>query len=74
MATPLLLPQLFPALRKLKRAEKLHVIQFLVSELAHEEAELIQSGVAYPVWSPYDAFDAADVMLKALAEQGKEHG
>ena len=28
----------------------------------------MQSGVAYPVWSPYDAFDAAAVMLQALAE------
>jgi hypothetical protein len=62
------LVQLFPALRELKRAEKLYLIQFLVSELAQEETELLQSGVAYPVWSPYDAFDAASVMLKALAE------
>jgi hypothetical protein len=62
------LVQLFPALRELKRVEKLYVIQFLVSALAQEETALIQPGVAYPVWSPYDAFDAAAVMLKALAE------
>ncbi len=62
------LVQLFPTLRELKRAEKLYLIQFLVSSLAQEETELLQAGVAYPVWSPYDAFDAADVMLQALAE------
>lgn len=62
------LVQLFPVLRELKRAEKLYVIQFLVSELAQSETELIQPGIAYPVWSPYDAFDAAAVMLNALAE------
>ena len=68
------LVQLFPRLRDLKRTEKLYVIQFLVSELAQEEAELMQPGVAYPVWSPYDAFDAATVMLQALAEaKVKEH-
>lgn len=61
------LVQLFPALRELKRVEKLYVIQFLVSALAQEETELIQPGLAYPVWSPYDAFDAAAVMLQALA-------
>ncbi len=61
------LVQLFPVLRELKRAEKLYVIQFLVSELAQAETELIQPGIAYPIWSPYDAFDAAAVMLKALA-------
>lgn len=62
------LVQLFPMLQELKRAEKLYVIQFLVSELVQAETELIQPGVAYPVWSPYDAFDAAAVMLKALTE------
>jgi hypothetical protein len=66
MSTELI--QLFPTLRELKRAEKLYVIQFLVSELTQEETALIQPGIAYPVWSPYDAFDAAAVMLKALAE------
>jgi hypothetical protein len=63
------LVQLFPRLRDLKRAEKLYAIQFLVSELAQEEAGLIQPGVAYPVWSPYDAFDAAEVMLKSLEQR-----
>lgn len=66
MSTELI--QLFPSLRELKRAEKLYVIQFLVSELAQEETPFIQSGAAYPVWSPYDAFDAAAIMIKALAE------
>jgi hypothetical protein len=66
MSTELI--QLFPRLHELKRAEKLYVIQFLVSELAQEEDELIQPGVAYPIWSPYNAFDAAAVMLQALAE------
>ena len=65
--------QILPELRKLKRAEKLFVMQFLVSELAQEENELIQPGVAYPVWSPYDAFDAAAKMLKALNESSPEN-
>lgn len=60
--------QLLPRLRQLPRAEKLHVIQVLVSELAQEETLLLQPGVSYPVWSPYDAFEAAEVMLKALEE------
>jgi hypothetical protein len=59
------LAQLFPLLRDLKRAEKLHVIQFLIAELLQEE----KAGAAYAVWSPYAAFDAADAMLKALAEK-----
>lgn len=64
--------QILPELRKLRRVEKLYVMQFLVSELAQEENELIQPGVAYPIWSPYDAFDAAAVMLDVLRESETE--
>ena len=61
--------QILPELRKLKRVEKLYVMQFLVSELAQEESELIQPGVSYPIWSPYDA---AATMLKVLQESKTE--
>jgi hypothetical protein len=30
--------------------------------------ELLPSGV-YPIWSPYDSFEAADALMKALAEE-----
>lgn len=68
------LTELLSLLRKLNRSEKLHVMQFLVSELAQEEEEgLLISGMSYPVWSPYDAFEAADTMLKVLkADQAHE--
>lgn len=71
MSTELI--ELFPRLQELKRTEKLFVIQFLVSELVQEEGDLIQTGLSYPIWSPYDAFDAASVMLNALAEIPETH-
>jgi hypothetical protein len=58
--------ELLPQLRKLSRADKLYVMQFLVSELAQEQTDLIQPGINYPVWSPYDAFEAANTMLQVL--------
>ncbi len=66
------LTELLPLLDWLSRAEKLHVMQFLVSELAQEESDLLKPGMAYPVWSPYDAHEAADAMLEVLkaAETG----
>ncbi len=30
--------------------------------------ELLPPGV-YPIWSPYDSFEAADILRKALAEE-----
>jgi hypothetical protein len=62
---------LLAALRELDRADKLRVIQFLVQELASEECVLLALGVAYPVWSPYDAFDAATTLLFALSPKAK---
>jgi len=41
-------------------------MQFLVSKLAQEEPDVLKPGLAYPVWSPYDAVEAADTMLAML--------
>jgi hypothetical protein len=59
---------LLATLRGLDRADKFYVMQVLLSELAQQETDLIQSGQEYPVWSPYDSFEAADTMLKVLQE------
>jgi hypothetical protein len=58
--------ELVAQLRKLDRVDKLQVIQLLAAELANEENNLIKSGISYPVWSPYDAVEAANIMLEAL--------
>jgi hypothetical protein len=66
--------ELLNTLRTLNRAEKLHILQVLVSELAQEEATLLRPGLAYPVWSPHDAHEAADAMLKVLkAAEPEDH-
>jgi hypothetical protein len=64
--------ELLPTLRSLGRADKLRVMQFLVSELAKEEG-LLLAGAEYPVWSPYNAFDGATTLLNVLAEDKKTH-
>ena len=58
--------KLIHSLRTLSRMEKLHVMQILVSELAQEEADLLEPGQSYPVWSPYAATEAAQSMLEVL--------
>ena len=58
--------ELLPELRQLSRGDKLYVMQFLVSELAQEQTDLIKPDLNYPVWSPYDAFEAARTMLQVL--------
>lgn len=63
--------ELLPLLQDLKRSEKLFIMQFLISDLVQEESKWLQPDQTYPIWSPYDAYDAADVMLNTLKEAKK---
>ncbi len=61
------LNEVFPVLHELKRADKLRVLQFLVIELAAEEGvTLLEAGKSYPVWTPFNSFSAAKVLLETL--------
>ena len=66
--------ELLNSVRKLNRADKLYVMQVLISELAQEESDLLKPDQSYPVWSPYDAFEAANTMLDVLrAAKAQNH-
>jgi hypothetical protein len=67
------LTQILPDIQSLSRLEKLRLIQLLAQELAEGEvAALIPPNQSYPVWSPDQAFSAAETMLQALhAEKGQ---
>ena len=43
-------------------------MQFLVQELAAEEALLLQPGATYLIWSPYISHDAAQKLAALLSE------
>jgi hypothetical protein len=58
--------ELMTQLSKLSSVDKLQVIQLLAAELANEENNPIKSDASYPVWSPYEAVEAANIMLAAL--------
>jgi hypothetical protein len=69
------LTELWPKLKKLSRIEKLRVMHFLVIELAGEEnVALLEDGLSYPIWSPYEAFGAADTLIKVLKEEKPDYG
>ena len=58
------LAELQSSVKTLSRFEKLRLIQFIVSELAIEEGDaILKSGGTYPIWSPYDAFEAAEYII-----------
>jgi ribonuclease D len=66
--------QLISELRELSRSDKFYIMQILISELSQQETDLIRPDQSYPVWSPYDAVEAADTMLKVLhAAKAQDH-
>ena len=65
------LAELFDTLHALPRADKFRALQFLTSELAHEETGRLLPNAEYPVWSPYDATDAAETLAQYLRDQPK---
>lgn len=62
------LSELLPALHQLPRADKFRAVQFLATELAQDENALA-AGAEFPVWSPYEAHDAATALTQYLQEQ-----
>lgn len=63
------LGELLPNINALSRAEKLQLIRLLAHDLAEgEESTLIPANRSYPVWSPDQAFSAAEAMLRALQD------
>jgi len=64
------LNELLPSLHGLPRADKLRLIQLLAADVAREdEVALPDTGRAYPVWSPHEAFDGAATLLRVLEEE-----
>ncbi len=60
------LTELFPTLKKLPRADKLKVMQFLIAELAREEEPRLQPGATYTISSPLNSHEAARKLAQLL--------
>jgi hypothetical protein len=70
------LNQILNQLETLEPEELEQLIQAIHQRLSQQKkaesiqrvADLIPANQDCPVWSPYDAFDAAEIMMKALQE------
>jgi hypothetical protein len=61
------LVEMLQDIQSLPRADKLKLIQVLAQELAEAEGpSALQAGQSYPVWSPDQAFAAAETLLQTL--------
>lgn len=61
--------EVLPSINALSRVEKLRLIQLLAQELAEgESGSPILGGQSYPIWSPDQAFSAAETLLQTLRD------
>jgi hypothetical protein len=44
----------------------MQLVHFLVEDLAHDDGDL-RPGIAYPIWTPLNAHDAARTLIHALS-------
>ena len=62
------LSELLPSVQTLPRADKVRLAHILIAELSGDEGvRSAQDEPQYPVWTPYNAFEAAAALTKALS-------
>ena len=64
----MLLAELKSKIQELSRVDKLRLMQFLTTELVKEEdaTNFFVADREYPVWSPYNCSEAANVLMNLL--------
>lgn len=64
--------ELLSVINSLPREDKLRLMQVLLTDLAQAEGvQLREAEAGYAVWSPYDAFEAAESLLETLDDDRK---
>jgi hypothetical protein len=62
------LVQLIPIVNNLSQSEKLELFELLASQIPEADLQIIFSATEYPVFSPYDSTEAADIMKQMIEE------
>lgn len=67
------LTELMSQIQELPKIDKLRLMQFLVTELVKEEdVNFFVAKQEYPIWSPYNCSEAANVLMNLLATKQQE--
>ena len=67
------LTELMSQIHELPKIDKLRLMQFLATELVKEESSnFFVANQEYPVWSPYNCSEAANVLMNLLATKRQE--
>jgi len=68
-----ILNNLLPTVKTLSHADKIRLMHFLTTDLVQrEDINLLEPHKDYPIWTPFDAVEAADTLLTVLAEENQK--
>ncbi|MBE9009607.1 hypothetical protein IQ250_05245 [Pseudanabaenaceae cyanobacterium LEGE 13415] len=62
------LAELLPLVNDLNPSDKLSLFKLLAAQIPNAELQAIFSASEYPVWSPYDATEAADSLMQMIQD------
>jgi hypothetical protein len=55
----------------LSQSEKLSLFKLLTEQIPDAELQVIFSASEYPVWSPYDATEASNILMQMIQDNQK---
>jgi hypothetical protein len=65
------LSKLIPLVNNLSQSDKLSLFKLLVAQIPDAELQAIFSASEYSVWSPYDATEAANILMQMIEDDRK---
>ena len=60
--------EILPSIQALPRADRVRLMQYLATELAREEGVTSELEAIFPVWTPFNSGDAAQVLVQCLRD------
>jgi hypothetical protein len=62
------LSELIPLVNNLSQSDKLSLFKLLAAQIPDAELQIVFSASEYPIWSPYDATEAADILMQMIKD------
>jgi hypothetical protein len=66
------LAELIPLVNNLSQSDKLSLFKLLAAQIPDAELQIIFSASEYPVWSPYDVAEAANILMQMIQDDQKK--
>ncbi len=62
------LAELISLVNNLSQSDKLSLFKLLAAQIPDAELQVIFSASEYPVWSPYDATEAGNILMQMIQD------